>query len=269
MKIDIVEFKDQQFGKKLVDSFSNSGFAIIEGFPMINEDKLNKFYHRIEGLFIDLNSDRDLRNKLLFNKDSQKGYFPFKSEKAKNQSVFDLKEFYHYYYMDLDPTGEAIYDMYNNLMYLSDVIAQQIGSYIGTDLLDMISTDKTLFRVLHYPALESNDDGAVRSAAHEDINLYTLLPAASETGLQVLDREGKWLEVSTNPGQVIVNVGDMPQELTKGELRSTTHRVINGNLAKSRYSAPMFVHPKPETVLSDRYTAESYLEERLKEIGLK
>jgi isopenicillin N synthase-like dioxygenase len=132
------------------------------------------------------------------------------------------------------------------------------------------NTDQTLFRIIHYPAIKdySNTTG-VRAAAHEDINLITLLPMATAEGLEVLDAQGNWLKVGGDPNAIVINVGDMLQEATKGYLRSTTHRVVNTNMNKARYSAPLFIHPKPQVKLSDIYTADSYLQERLKELGLK
>ena len=72
-------------------------------------------------------------------------------------------------------------------------------------------------------------------------------------------------------GQIVINIGDMLQEASSGYFPSTIHRVINPKKTQnlSRYSIPLFLHPRPEVILSDRYTADSYLLERLKEIGLK
>ena len=129
----------------------------------------------------------------------------------------------------------------------------------------------TLFRILYYPPVPENVDGAVRSAPHEDINLITLLPAATAAGLQVKDLEGVWWDVDTNPGNIIVNAGDMLKEATGGYIPSTTHQVINpvgADASKPRYSAPLFVHARGDVRLSERYTAQEYLIQRLKEIGI-
>jgi isopenicillin N synthase-like dioxygenase len=151
---------------------------------------------------------------------------------------------------------------------------EEVRAKLSEPLSGMVkNTQQTLFRVLHYPPLKGKiEKGAVRSAPHEDINLITLLPAATETGLEVQDVKGNWHQVSTEPGTIVVNAGDMLQEASEGYYKSTTHRVVNpkGEAAlKSRYSAPLFVHPRPEVVLSPRYTAATYLDQRLKEIGLK
>jgi isopenicillin N synthase-like dioxygenase len=130
----------------------------------------------------------------------------------------------------------------------------------------------TLLRILHYPPLDINAEGeAVRAAAHEDINFLTLLPSATEPGLQVKDHDGNWHDVSvTEPNSIIVNVGDMLKEASGGFYKSTTHRVVNpdGSANVARYSIPLFLHASPNTRLSPRYTAHEYLMERLKELGL-
>ena len=101
-------------------------------------------------------------------------------------------------------------------------------------------------RVIHYPALgENSPEGAVRSAQHEDINLITLLVGATADGLQVMDHDGTWIEVEGNHDHIIVDSGDMLQNLTNGLFKSTTHRVINpADATSDRYSMPMFVHPE-------------------------
>ena len=84
--------------------------------------------------------------------------------------------------------------------------------------------------------------------------------------------KGKWINVQSNPGQLIINTGDMLQECSKGYFPSTVHRVVNPkeeNKHRARLSMPLFVHPSDDIVLSEKYTAKSYLEERLREIGLK
>jgi len=130
---------------------------------------------------------------------------------------------------------------------------------------------QSLLRVLHYPPIEQGDaePGAIRAGAHEDINLITLLPAANEPGLQVKARDGSWLDVPCDFGNLIINIGDMLQEASGGYFPSTTHRVVNPeghDSKKARISLPLFLHPRPEVVLSDRYTAGSYLQERLEEL---
>ncbi|RUS69151.1 hypothetical protein EGW08_023079, partial [Elysia chlorotica] len=119
------------------------------------------------------------------------------------------------------------------------------------NLIDTISEPDTLLRILHYPAMQGNEEpGAVRAAAHEDINLITLLPIASSPGLQVLSPvTNEWYDVPCDSESIIVNIGDMLQEMTKGEYIATKHRVVkpeNEEANLDRISAPCFIHPKPE-----------------------
>ncbi len=150
---------------------------------------------------------------------------------------------------------------------------KEVQDKFSVALSEMIrESDKTLLRVLHYPPMTGDEEpGAIRAAAHEDINLLTVLPASNEPGLQVLNKDGSWLDVPCDFGSLIINIGDMLQEASGGYFPSTTHRVINPSGKRqrhSRISLPLFLHPKPEVVLSDRYTADSYLMERLKELGV-
>ncbi|MFK7915930.1 MAG: 2OG-Fe(II) oxygenase family protein, partial [Pseudomonadales bacterium] len=135
-----------------------------------------------------------------------------------------------------------------------------------------LSEQQSLLRVVHYPPLDADAGGATRAAAHEDINLLTILPVAQEPGLQVRDQGGNWHPVHGSSGHLIVNAGDMLAEATGGFIRSTSHRVVNPTdpaaRARSRIAAPYFLAPEPDTVLSNRYTAGAYLEERLALIGL-
>ncbi|WP_275428035.1 2OG-Fe(II) oxygenase family protein, partial [Enterobacter hormaechei] len=78
-----------------------------------------------------------------------------------------------------------------------------------------------MLRLLHYPPVAA-DAPEVRAGAHEDINLITLLLGAEEAGLELLDRDGRWLPVKPPEGAMVVNVGDMLQRLTNHYLPSTT-----------------------------------------------
>lgn len=148
-----------------------------------------------------------------------------------------------------------------------------VAKLYAEPLSNMIKdTPNTLLRVLHYPPLTGEEEpGAIRAAAHEDINLLTILPAANEPGLQVQQQDGKWVDVPCDFGSLIINIGDMLQECSGGYFPSTSHRVINPTgkaCTKSRISLPLFLHPRDEVVLSERHTQKSYLQERLRELGV-
>jgi isopenicillin N synthase-like dioxygenase len=154
---------------------------------------------------------------------------------------------------------------------------------------EKVHNGNSILRALHYFPIEDPDAlpaDAVRAGAHEDINLITLLIGASADGLEVLTRDGEWFAVKAEGEDVVVNVGDMLQRLTNNKLKSTTHRVVNPprELMKfSRFSVPFFLHPKSGMDLTclescidaenpkayTNITAGAYLDERLREIGLK
>ncbi|MFM1932546.1 MAG: hypothetical protein RL226_1849, partial [Bacteroidota bacterium] len=151
---------------------------------------------------------------------------------------------------------------------------------------DKIFNGNSILRPIHYPPITAEPKSAVRSGQHEDINLITLLIGASAEGLQVLNKQGEWVNVTALPDHIVVNVGDMLQRLTNNKLKSTTHRVINPPREKwntPRYSIPFFLHPRSEMRLDclencvnqgeqAKYapiSAGEYLNERLEEIGLK
>lgn len=277
MNIRQIDLNTPNAAEELIASFRETGFAVIKNHSITKRD-LDLFYAMWAQFF-----DSDWKSEYLFNPKTQSGYFPFKSENAKGYSTKDLKEFYHAFY----PFGDVPEEL-KNVTYS---IGMQLG-VMGTRVLKMLDdnlpdsalgtepfsrmieeSNQTLFRILHYPPLGGEDEpDAVRAAAHEDINLITLLPAATQPGLEVKDVEGNWHKVECDPGMIVINVSDMLAEATGGYLKSTTHRVVNPNGLNanvSRYSAPLFVHPRPEVRLSNRYTAGEYLAQRLKEIGLK
>ena len=165
-------------------------------------------------------------------------------------------------------------------------ILQAIALHLELDrdfFAPTVENGNSVLRLLHYPPVPPEAQGAVRAAAHEDINTITLLLGAEEAGLELLARDGRWLPVCPPPGALAVNIGDMLQRLTAHRLRSTTHRVINPTGAaarRSRYSMPFFLHFRPDFVIEPlescregglvepTVTADEYLQQRLREINL-
>jgi isopenicillin N synthase-like dioxygenase len=265
-------------GKRLASSLKDTGFAVLCDHP-ISGDLVTETYEQWERFFAD-----PAKHDYTFDPESQDGYFPFRSENAKGRAQKDLKEFFHVYPRTRLP--EEVSDRTRRLYAaLSDLAAELLGliethtpvdvrAGLSTSLPKMVAgSPHTLLRVLHYPPLAGGEEeGAVRAAAHEDINLITLLVAATAPGLQVCDTRERWRDVPADPGTVVINAGDMLEMATSGFYRSTPHRVVNPqgeDASRSRLSMPLFLHPWPEVRLSARHTAGSYLDERLREIGLK
>jgi len=273
-----VDFLSENAPRQFVRSLKNTGFAVIRNHP-IPKDLLNNVYADWKDFF---NSNK--KHNYPFHKEEQDGYFPFQSENARGYNHKDLKEFYHIY-----PWGRYPIEIkdHTKLFYeytlelgaeLLDWIDQysprNISKAFSVPLSDMIEdSDQNLLRVINYPPIKDlNTHGAIRAQEHADINLITLLVAATQPGLQVKNTNGKWINIRSNPGELIINTGDMLQECSNNYFPSTIHRVINPkeqNKHKARVSMPVFIHPSDDVVLSEKYTAKSYLEERLKEIGLK
>jgi len=105
------------------------------------------------------------------------------------------------------------------------------------------------FRLNYYPSLDESDleSGAGRMLGHEDVDLFTLLPAQDLDGLQVLNRRNmKWIKLKPPQGSIVVNTGDYMQRITNDRLPSTTHRVSipvkKQKQKKARVSFPMAVY---------------------------
>lgn len=193
---------------------------------------------------------------------------------------------------ELPRFNEITKEVFKKLEFAGTHILRAIAVYLGleeTYFDAKIKNGNSILRGIHYFPIADPDSlspDAVRAGAHEDINLITLLIGASADGLEVLTREGDWYPIKAHVDDIVVNVGDMLQRLTNNKLKSTTHRVVNPPrelMGTSRYSVPFFLHPRSEMSLAcldscidaahpkayEDYTAGQYLDERLREIGLK
>ena len=275
-KILTIDYQSSQFGSDFTTSLKNTGFAIIKNHPISNQ-LINQIYDEWKTFF-----NSSFKNNYLFHQVKQDGYFPYLSENAKGYTVKDLKEFYHIYDWGRYPSEitDKTNELINEFKIMAEKLLFSIQENTPSEITDQFSisldqmiqkSQENLLRIIHYPPLSGDEDSeAIRAGAHEDINLITLLLSGTQPGLQVKSKENKWIDVKSNSGWLIINIGDMLQECSSGYYPSTTHRVINPKGPNvSRYSMPFFVHARDEVILSKKHTAKSYLEERLKEIGLK
>ena len=279
MNVLSVDYRSPDAPKLFARSLHETGFGVLKNHP-ISAQLISDTFRDWE-IFFGQSTDEKMKYK--FDPKLQSGYFPFRTENAKGFSLKDLKEFYHLYVWDKLP--ESVPNRTWELFHAMTKLAAQLLSWIEQEsppevkkgfsmpLSDMIvDSPEILMRALHYPPLGGGEEeGAIRAAAHEDINLITLLPAATAPGLQVKDSNGQWIDIPCDPGQIIINSGDMLQMASNGYYVSTTHQVVNprGPEAKlPRFSMPLFLHPRPDVRLSAKHTAGTYLEERLREIGL-
>ncbi|MFV7759627.1 isopenicillin N synthase family dioxygenase [Shewanella algae] len=278
MKLETIDCRAADAAERFVESLRSTGFGVLRNHP-ISQQLVQDIYRDWQDFF---NSEE--KQAFMFKPETQDGFFPASiSETAKGHTVKDIKEYFHVY-----PWGRIPEQLQDNILtYYQEANAlaaelldwveahspAEVAANYRTALSQMIANShKTLLRVLHYPPMTGDETpGAIRAAAHEDINLLTVLPAANEPGLQVKSLDGEWLDVPSDFGNLIINIGDMLQEASAGYFPSTTHRVINpegADMSKSRISLPLFLHPRPDVVLSERYTADSYLMERLRELGV-
>lgn len=292
---DQVKFVDQ-----ITSGLKDYGFITLTDHTVAQE-KVDKAYEIVQEFFA---LPFDVKNKYHQAANGrQRGYTPFKTEHAKDSKTPDLKEFWHVgrellatsQYKGVYPENEwpseikefkkIFLELYTAMDASSVALLQAIGR--GLDVpenffKEMVDDGNSILRVIHYPPTKGQDTkNAIRAAAHEDINLITMLVGATASGLQLLDHDGTWLDVDSKPGQIVVDTGDMMSRLTNDILPSTTHRVINpDNDGSARYSMPFFVHPHSNadlTCLSScvgsgaKYapiSAGDFLTQRLKEIGL-
>ena len=279
MSIDVltIDFNDSGAPAKFVDSFKSSGFAIIKNHP-INSSLIKDVYSDWRTFF---NSNDKL--KYIFDPQSQDGYFPYLTENAKNSNIKDLKEFYHIYPWGKFPhtISDSTMKLYGQIVDFSGTLLNWLDENSPNHIKDNFSiplesmikdSTSNLFRIIHYPPItDTADKNALRAAPHEDINLITILMTGSEPGLEVMDLDGSWHEVSCDKNTLIVNSGDMLKMASNNYYPSTTHRVVNPEKSQnvSRFSMPLFIHPRDNVKLNEQHSARTFLNKRLKEIGLK
>jgi isopenicillin N synthase-like dioxygenase len=299
--------KREQFIQSFGDSFSNMGFAIVRNHGVTAELKAKLM--ATSKAFFELDVDTKLKYEDLALA-GQRGYISKLRESAKGVNVPDIKEFYHIGQTVTD--GDLIKNEYPDNIWPKEVtdfetVCQEVyqtfaqtgnnllkstALYLGLEedyFSSRIHNGNSILRLLHYypvTDLSQIPAGAVRAAAHGDINLITLLMGGSAEGLQAQTLNGDWISVSPKGDEIVVNIGDMLARLTNNKFRSTQHRVISPkeeSWLTPRYSTPFFLHPRSDMdltclescideknpkVYSDM-TAGEFLTERLIELGLK
>lgn len=293
-----------EFVKELGEAFHSIGFVGVKNHG-IEMSVINAFYSSSKEFFSLPKSVK--QNYEIPDLAGQRGYTSFGKEHAKNSTVADLKEFFQIgQEVGADHPKKEKYP--DNVKVTEVPAFAELGSQLyqafertGGELLkaiaihldlgesyfkDRITEGSSILRAIHYPPITEEPDSALRAEQHEDINLITLLVGASAGGLQLLSKNDEWLDIEPEEDEIVINVGDMLQRLTNDYLKSTTHRVVNPPKAewhKPRLSIPFFLHPVADMDLScldkcissDRplayepITAGEYLDERLREIGLK
>lgn len=292
----------QQFVADLGKAYEEIGFVSISG-HFLSPSLIDKLYSQIKAFF-DL--PEDVKKKYeIEGLGGQRGYTSFGKEHAKGRKEGDLKEFWHFGQYDKPENGEVYpenievdeipdfnavgKETYKALEKTGVFVLRALALHLHLDEYyydPFVKGGNSILRPIHYPPITEEPKDAVRAAAHGDINLITLLMGAQGRGLQVKNHKGEWLDAIAEADELVINVGDMLSRHTNNKLKSTIHRVVNppkelwGN---SRYSIPFFMHPvssmkldvlphcidKEHPKLYDDITAGTFLEERLRDLGLK
>lgn len=293
----------KQFIEDLGSAFENVGFVSIINHG-ISQSLIDSVYKDVQ-LFFSL-PDSSKKSYEIANLAGQRGYTSFGREHAKGSIAPDLKEFFQYgqpyssssdkseypdnvFVHDIDTFNTNLDAAFKSFENAGSHLLEAIASYLSLDssfFTEHIDEGNSILRAIHYPPILQEPSSSIRAEQHEDINLITLLVGASADGLEILSKDNEFLPVKAGLGAIVVNVGDMLQRLTNNKLKSTTHRVVNPPRelwSTSRYSIPFFLHPKSSMSLAclpscitenspkayEDYTAGQYLDERLREIGLK
>jgi len=293
-----------QFVHELGTAFEEVGFVAVRNHG-IPQELIHTLYANVKAFF-DLPLDVKRRYEIE-GLAGQRGYTSFGKEHAKGSDAPDLKEFFQFgqtieagqtppeYYPD-NVKVDDLPDFYPRFLEAYRAFERSGGALLSAIALHLglqeeyfdahIHMGNSILRAIHYPPIVREPQSAIRAEQHEDINLITLLVGASADGLEILSKDNEWLHIKAGPNEIVVNVGDMLQRLTNDRLKSTTHRVVNPPRelwGTSRYSIPFFLHPQSNMSLAclsscvsssspklyEDYTAGQYLDERLREIGLK
>jgi isopenicillin N synthase-like dioxygenase len=276
MDVAVVDYQAPDAPERFTESLRETGFAVLVNHPL-PWSLVEQIYREWAALF-----DSPAVAKYLMDAAGQTGYFPpDKSETAKGHSIRDLKEFFHVY----------DWSTYPDEVSQAALEYRQIATGVARTLLDWVEANtppeiserfsmplskmmdgstRSLLRVLRYPPIAGEvPDGAVRAAAHEDINLLTVLPASDEPGLELLGTNGEWYPVPCDPGSLAVNGGEMLDLASGGHYPATTHRVVNPTgegALRPRMSLPLFLHPADDVVLAEGRTAYEFLQQRIAEL---
>lgn len=294
------------FSQAIGESFRTFGFALVKDFT-IDRELIDRAWRLSEEFFALPEAEKRAYHDPAIG--GARGYTPFGIEIAKDAKHHDLKEFWHVgrdlpegspladasmppnvWPSRPDGFRDVFSELYRQFDTTGATILSRIALYLGLDehwFDPAIEDGNSVMRLLHYPPLENLEGEAIRAGAHGDINLITLLLGAEEAGLELLGKDGGWISASPPEGAMVINVGDMLERLTNHYLPSTIHRVRNPDAARaafSRYSMPFFLHLRSDFPIKtlpqcitpedpDRYPqpilADEFLQQRLREIGLK
>ena len=306
--VDLADFlsedpnRKQKFVNEIGTAYENIGFVSLRS-HFLDDALVSDLYKEVKAFFaLDLAKKKQYEIEGI---SGQRGYVSFGKEHAKGKKEGDLKEFWHF---GQEPSEDAnLTEVYPENVQVDELpnfnatgmqayrmlektgiyVLRALALYIGVDEFyfdHWASNGNSILRPIHYPPITKEPEGAVRAGAHGDINLITLLMGASSGGLQVLRKDGVWIDAIPQEDELVINVGDMLERHTNNKLRSTIHRVVNPPKEQwdsPRFSIPFFMHPRGDMDLScmelcideqhpksfDDIMAGDFLIQRLIEIG--
>ncbi|WP_189603869.1 isopenicillin N synthase family dioxygenase [Salinimicrobium marinum] len=308
--VDLADFlsddpkRKEKFVNEIGKAYEEIGFVALRS-HFLSDNLVEELYKEVKAFF-----DLPVETKKKYEIEGlagQRGYISFGKEHAKGKKEGDLKEFWHFgqepsedanlteeypenvQVEELKDFNHVGMEAYRMLEKTGIFVLRALALYIGLDehyFDHWVSNGNSILRPIHYPPITEEPKGAVRAGAHGDINLITLLMGASTGGLQVLRKDGEWIDAIPKEDELVINVGDMLERHTNNKLRSTIHRVTNppkDEWGNPRYSIPFFMHPRSEMPLNcleecidenspkayPDITAGEFLHQRLVEIGLK
>jgi isopenicillin N synthase-like dioxygenase len=307
--VDLADFlsedpkRKQKFVDEIGKAYEEIGFVALKN-HFLDDKLVDNLYKEVKDFFaLPLETKKKYEIEGL---GGQRGYVSFGKEHAKGKKEGDLKEFWHF---GQEPDADAnLIDKYPDNIQVKEnknfnevgmqayrqlektgiYVLRALALYLGieeTYFDHWASNGNSILRAIHYPPITEEPNGAVRAGAHGDINLITLLMGASTGGLQVLRKDGQWIDAIPQEDELVINVGDMLERHTNNKLRSTIHRVVNPpreDWDKPRYSIPFFMHPRSDMRLDclpecidenhpkayEDITAGEFLHQRLVDIGL-
>jgi len=297
--------RKQKFVNEIGKAYEEIGFVALKG-HFLDDKLVSDLYSEVRNFFslpVETKTNYEIPGI-----GGQRGYVSFGKEHAKGRSAGDLKEFWHFgqyvsegsKYAGEYPENVTVTELphfnqvgkeaYQMLEKTGIYVLRALAIHIGLDEFyfdNYIKDGNSILRPIHYPPItDEPKDGAVRAAAHGDINLITLLMGAQGKGLQVQNHDGQWIDAMAEPDELMINVGDMLSRHTNNKLKSTIHQVVNPPRelwGTSRFSIPFFMHPVSDMKLDcleqcidaenpkgfEDITAGEFLDERLIELGLK
>lgn len=233
----------RRFAEELGSALAEIGFAVLEGHGV--ERALHEEAHdRVEELFTTTSLEERLRYRARRRGSVSQGYFPARETSEIHPDLvegwvfcrraFDLGERPDYRAETFWPRP-SLEPFFRRLVRATErlflPVMRSMLRYLGADphLYDRRLTGANFgLRLNYYPPLTREDEalGAGRLLGHEDVGMFTLLPAPRQEGLQVLNRaNGKWVRLTPPPGTIVLNTGDYVQRISNDVFPSTTHRV--------------------------------------------